>query len=78
VGNLEGKELRFGPSAGPTFAAVTTAVACGSMNCAHDSLNPLAGLPLFAGMWLNCVLGGKGPASSTCCCMCCSPSSSAA
>jgi hypothetical protein len=41
MGNLEGKELRFGTSAGPTFAAVTTAATCGSTNCAHDSLNPL-------------------------------------
>ncbi len=60
MGNLEGKELRFGTSAGATFSAVTTAVACGSVNCAHDSLNPLAGLTPFAGMWLNCIFGGKG------------------
>jgi K+-transporting ATPase ATPase A chain len=60
LGNLEGKELRFGTSAGATFAAVTTAVACGSVNCMHDSLNPLAGLATFVGMWLNCVFGGKG------------------
>jgi K+-transporting ATPase ATPase A chain len=60
LGNLEGKELRFGPSAGATFAAVTTAVTCGSVNCMHDSLNPLAGLTPFTGMWLNCVFGGKG------------------
>jgi K+-transporting ATPase ATPase A chain len=60
AGNLEGKELRFGPSAGPTFSAVTTAVTCGSVNCMHDSLNPLAGLTPFTGMWLNCVFGGKG------------------
>jgi K+-transporting ATPase ATPase A chain len=59
-GNLEGKELRFGPSAGSTFSAVTTAVTCGSVNCMHDSLNPLAGLTPFTGMWLNCVFGGKG------------------
>jgi K+-transporting ATPase ATPase A chain len=59
-GNLEGKELRYGPSAGPTFSAVTTAVTCGSVNCMHDSLNPLAGLTPFTGMWLNCVFGGKG------------------
>jgi K+-transporting ATPase ATPase A chain len=60
LGNLEGKELRFGTSAGATFAAVTTAVACGSVNCMHDSLNPLAGLAPMVGMWLNCVFGGKG------------------
>jgi K+-transporting ATPase ATPase A chain len=60
LGNLEGKELRFGPSAGPTFAAITTAVTCGSVNCMHDSLNPLAGITPLAGMMLNCVFGGKG------------------
>ncbi|MGO8752336.1 MAG: potassium-transporting ATPase subunit KdpA [Thermoguttaceae bacterium] len=60
LGNLEGKELRFGTSAGPTFSAVTTAIACGSVNCSHDSLNPLAGLTPMTGMWLNCIFGGKG------------------
>ena len=60
LGNLEGKELRFGPSAGPTFSAVTTAVTCGSVNCMHDSLNPLAGITPLVGMQLNCVFGGKG------------------
>ena len=60
LGNLEGKELRFGTSAGSTFSAVTTGVACGSVNCMHDSLNPLAGLTPFTGMWLNCIFGGKG------------------
>jgi K+-transporting ATPase ATPase A chain len=60
LGNLEGKELRFGTSAGATFAAVTTAATCGSVNCMHGSLNPLAGLSPFAGLWINCVFGGKG------------------
>lgn len=59
-GNLEGKELRFGPGAGATFSAVTTAVTCGSVNCMHDSLNPLAGITPMTGMMLNCVYGGKG------------------
>jgi K+-transporting ATPase ATPase A chain len=60
LGNLEGKELRFGTSAGATYSAVTTAVTCGSVNCMHDSLNPLAGLTPFTGMWLNSIFGGKG------------------
>jgi K+-transporting ATPase ATPase A chain len=60
LGNLEGKELRFGTSAGATCAAVTTAVSCGSVNCMHDSLNPLAGLTTLVGMWVNCAFGGKG------------------
>ncbi len=60
LGNLEGKELRFGTSAGPTWAAFTTNTSNGSVNCMHDSLNPLAGLTPLAGMWLNCVWGGVG------------------
>ena len=42
LGNLEGKELRFGTSAGATFAAMTVDVTDGAVNCEHDSLNPLA------------------------------------
>ena len=60
LGNLEGKELRFGTSAGATFAALTVDVTCGAVNCEHDSLNPLAGLSPLVGMWLNCIYGGKG------------------
>ena len=60
TGNLEGKELRFGPSAGPTWAALTTCTSNGSVNCMHDSLNPNAGLTPLMGMWLNCVFGGVG------------------
>ena len=60
LGNLEGKEMRFGTSAGATYAAVTTDVTCGSINAEADSLNPLAGLSPMIGMWLNCIFGGKG------------------
>src|SRR5213078_4717952 len=60
LGNLEGKELRFGTSAGPTWAAFTTNTSNGAVNCMHDSLNPLAGLTPLTGMWLNCVWGGVG------------------
>ena len=60
LGNLEGKELRFGTSAGAAFAAITTDVTCGAINAEMDSLNPLAGISPMIGMWLNCVFGGKG------------------
>jgi K+-transporting ATPase ATPase A chain len=60
LGNTEGKELRFGPSAGPSWAAITTCTSNGSVNCMHDSLNPNAGLTPLTGMWLNCVFGGVG------------------
>ncbi|MBF0505602.1 MAG: potassium-transporting ATPase subunit A [Nitrospirae bacterium] len=60
LGNLEGKEMRFGTSAGATFAALTTDVTCGAVNAESDSLNPLAALAPMVGMWLNCLFGGKG------------------
>jgi K+-transporting ATPase ATPase A chain len=60
LGNLEGKELRFGTSAGATFAALTVDVTDGGINCEHDSLNPMAALSPMVGMWINCIFGGKG------------------
>jgi K+-transporting ATPase ATPase A chain len=60
LGNLEGKEMRFGTSAGATFAAVTTDVTCGAVNAEADSLHPMSGLSPMIGMWLNCIFGGKG------------------
>jgi K+-transporting ATPase ATPase A chain len=60
LGNLEGKEMRFGTSAGATFAALTVDVTDGAINCEHDSLNPIAALSPMVGMWLNCIYGGKG------------------
>ena len=60
VSNLEGKELRLGSGAGALWAAVTTATSNGSVNCMHDSLNPLTGLVPLVGMWLNVVFGGVG------------------
>lgn len=60
LGNLEGKEMRFGTSAGATFAALTTDVTCGAVNAEADSLNPISTLSPMTGMWLNCFFGGKG------------------
>ena len=60
VGNLEGKELRFGPTAGPLWAVATTCTSNGSVDCMHDSLNPLTGLMPMIGMWLNTTFGGVG------------------
>jgi len=58
--NLEGKELRFGASAGPLWAAITTSTSNGSVDAMHDSLNPLTGLVPLTGMWLNVIFGGVG------------------
>ncbi len=58
--NLEGKELRFGTSAAPLWATLTTSTSNGSVNNMHDSLNPLTGLVPLTGMWLNETFGGVG------------------
>ncbi len=48
MGNMEGKEVRFGAAAGGLFMAVTTGTSTGAVNSWHDSAQPLAGLvPLF-------------------------------
>ena len=60
VGNLEGKELRFGTTAGPLWAVLTTCTSNGSVDCMHDSLNPLTGMMPMIGMWLNTTFGGVG------------------
>jgi K+-transporting ATPase ATPase A chain len=60
LGNLEGKELRFGTAAGATYAAITVDVTAGAVNAEHDSLNPMASISPMVGMWLNCIFGGKG------------------
>ena len=48
LGNMEGKELRFGEAMTALFVTVTTGLSCGAVNAMHDSLTPLGGLiPLF-------------------------------
>jgi potassium-transporting ATPase potassium-binding subunit len=42
-GNMEGKEIRFGPSICSQWAAATTGTSNGSVNCMHDSFTPLGG-----------------------------------
>ncbi len=60
-GNMEGKEVRFGIVQSALFAALTTDVACGGVNAAHDSLMPLGGLVALLNMQLGeVVFGGAG------------------
>ena len=48
LGNMEGKDVRFGSAAGGLFAAITTSTSTGAINSWHDSFQPIAGLiPLF-------------------------------
>ncbi|WP_285949208.1 potassium-transporting ATPase subunit KdpA, partial [Campylobacter jejuni] len=42
LGNLEGKEIRFGTDGSGLFSAVPTAFTAGRVNNKHDSLKPLS------------------------------------
>ncbi|QQR39482.1 potassium-transporting ATPase subunit KdpA [Devosia rhizoryzae] len=61
LGNMEGKEVRFGQAMSALYAAVTTGLSNGGVNAMHGSLTPLGSLvPLFL-MQLGEVLpGGVG------------------
>ena len=60
-GNMEGKEVRFGPAMSALYATATTGTSTGSVNSMHDSFTPIGGLvPLF-NMLLGCISpGGVG------------------
>lgn len=60
MGNMEGKELRFGTTQSSLFTAITTSFTTGSVNNTHDSLTPLAGAVPLLHMILNAVFGGEG------------------
>ena len=61
VGNMEGKETRFGIADSGLFAAITTAASCGAVNAMHDSFTPLGGMvPLVLMQLGEVVFGGVG------------------
>ncbi|HEX4270646.1 MAG TPA: potassium-transporting ATPase subunit KdpA [Rhizomicrobium sp.] len=61
VGNMEGKEVRFGVAMSSLFATITTDVSCGAVNAMHDSLTPLGGMIPIINMELGeIVFGGVG------------------
>jgi potassium-transporting ATPase potassium-binding subunit len=61
LGNLEGKEMRFGVPLSALFAVITTITSCGAVNSMHDSFNALGGLVPLADMHLGeVVFGGVG------------------
>jgi K+-transporting ATPase ATPase A chain len=60
-GNLEGKEVRFGPAVSGLFAASTTGTSTGAVDSMHDSYTPLGGAVPLAEMMLGEVSpGGVG------------------
>ena len=61
AGNLEGKELRFGPALTALFSAGTTGTGTGAVVAMHDSFTPLGGLVTLFNIVLGCISpGGVG------------------
>ncbi len=61
LGNMEGKEARFGIANSALWAAATTAASNGSVNSMHDSYTPLGGLvPMILIQFGEVIYGGVG------------------
>ncbi|MGA8005101.1 MAG: potassium-transporting ATPase subunit KdpA [Burkholderiales bacterium] len=61
LGNMEGKEVRFGVTDSALWATATTAASNGSVNSMHDSYTPLGGLAPMVLMQLGeIIFGGVG------------------
>ncbi len=61
MGNMEGKEVRFGTPMSSLFAVTTTATSDGAVNAMHDSFTPLGGMiPMFLIQLAEVIPGGVG------------------
>lgn len=60
MGNMEGKEVRFGSAASAYWSIATTVISTGSVNSMHDSFMPLGGMNQLLAMMVNCFYGGVG------------------
>lgn len=60
--NMEGKEVRFGIANTALFASITTAISCGAVNAAMESLTGIGGfMPMMnMGGYSEAVFGGVG------------------
>ena len=60
MGNIEGKELRFGSAASALWGVSTTSSSSGSVNSMHDSFSPVSVGIFLMNMFLNSIFGGVG------------------
>ncbi len=61
LGNMEGKEVRFGVANSALFATITTGASCGAVNSMHDSFTSIGGLVPLVNIQLGEVIfGGVG------------------
>jgi potassium-transporting ATPase potassium-binding subunit len=62
LGNMEGKELRFGQGGLALFADATTGTGAGASNGVLESMAPLSGMAALFNLLLGCISpGGVGP-----------------
>ena len=60
LGNMEGKEVRFGATLSALWGVSTTSTTNGGVNSMHDSFTAMGSLALFLGMSLNSLFAGVG------------------
>ena len=60
LGNLEGKEMRFGTLASAFWCGVNVVIPAGTLTSMHDSYTPLSGVFMLLGMQLDTFFGGVG------------------
>lgn len=60
MGNMEGKEVRFGSIASAYWSIATTVISTGSINAMHDSFTAISGMNQMLGMMINSFYGGCG------------------
>ncbi|HET9017401.1 MAG TPA: potassium-transporting ATPase subunit KdpA [Thermomicrobiaceae bacterium] len=61
IGNMNGKETRFGVAGSALWAVVTTVTSCGAVNAMHDSFTAIGGMIPMVDMQLGeVVFGGVG------------------
>ena len=67
IGNMEGKEVRFGVSASALYATVTTDASCGAVNaCTTASRRSAAWFPWPTSSWARWSSGAQGRAFTGC------------
>ncbi|MFW6274014.1 MAG: potassium-transporting ATPase subunit KdpA, partial [Halanaerobium sp.] len=60
MGNMEGKEMRFGTYLSSVWGISTTSTTNGAVNSMHNSYTPMGSVGTFLAMSMNCLYNGIG------------------
>jgi K+-transporting ATPase ATPase A chain len=60
MGNMEGKEVRYGSSYSAFYSAVNMVIPAGTVTGMHDSYMPLSAIGMLIGMQVDSFFGGLG------------------